>query len=652
MEETVDKGIEQLAADTIRTLSMDAVQQANSGHPGAPMGMADMAVVLWSRFLRVDPKNPTWENRDRFVLSAGHASMLLYSVLHLAGFPLSIEDIKQFRQWGSVTPGHPEIDVPRGIETTTGPLGQGFATGVGMAIAESHLSAEFGADLIDHRTYGFVSDGDLMEGVASEAASLAGHLGLGKLIYLYDDNGITLVGPTGWTYTEDAAQRFDAYGWHTVSVDGHDRAAIAEAVAVAIAEGDRPSLVSCKTHIGYGSPSKQDSASAHGSPLGADEIERVKEGMGWSHEPFHVPNEVYAFFANALDDHRQEASEWQRNLEMKLAGDPVLATAWHRHFSPEPAVIPVPAYDAGAKVATRAISGDVINAFADERIDIVGGSADLASSNNTLIKSSGDFAVADRTGRNIRFGVREHAMGAIVNGINIHGGMRAYGGTFLTFADYMRGAIRLGALMGAPSIWVFTHDSIFLGEDGPTHQSVEHVASLRTIPNLWVVRPANAAEVAGAWEVALNRTEGPTALVLTRQGVPAGATAAMPVAKGGYVIREGDDAVIVATGSEVETAVGAAELLAVKGKSIRVVSMPCIEAFLVQDADYRSSVLGGLPVASLEAGITFGWGDIVGSNGLSIGLDRFGASAPAGELAEQFGFTSVQVADKLQAWLG
>jgi transketolase len=648
----MDKGIEQLAADTIRTLSIDAVQKANSGHPGAPMGMADMAVVLWSKFLRVDPKNPTWENRDRFVLSAGHASMLLYSALHLAGFPISIEDIKQFRQWGSVTPGHPEIEVPLGIETTTGPLGQGFATGVGMAIAESYLSEKFGQEIIDHRTFGFVSDGDLMEGVASEAASLAGHLGLGKLIYLYDDNGITLVGPTGWSYTEDAAKRFDAYGWHTLSVDGHDRSAIAEAIAAGIAEGNRPSLISCKTHIGYGSPSKQDSASAHGSPLGAEEIELVKKGMGWDYEPFHVPSDVYTFFAKALDDHRQEASEWQRNLEMRLAGDSVFAAKWRQHFSPEPVVVPVPEYDAGAKVATRAISGAVINAFADVRPDVVGGSADLASSNNTLITSSGDFAASDRTGRNIRFGVREHAMGAIVNGITIHGGMRAYGGTFLTFADYMRGAIRLGALMGAPSVWVFTHDSIFLGEDGPTHQSVEHVASLRTIPNLWVMRPANAAEVAGAWEVALNRTEGPTALVLSRQGLPVGDTARVPVAQGGYVVRDGDDAVLVATGSEVETALGAADLLAEQGKSIRVVSMPCIEAFAAKDAGYRSTVLGdGLPIASLEAGVTFGWGDVIGSDGLAIGLDRFGASAPASVLAEKFGFTVGQVAAKIETWL-
>lgn len=649
----MQKSIEQLAADTIRTLSIDAVQKANSGHPGAPMGMADMAVVLWSRFLRVDPKNPTWENRDRFVLSAGHASMLLYSALHLAGFPLTIEDLKNFRQWGSPTAGHPEIDHELGIETTTGPLGQGFATGVGMAIAEAHLSDKFGRELIDHRTFGFVSDGDLMEGIASEAASLAGHLELGKLIYLYDDNGISLVGPTSWTYTEDVLQRFDAYGWQTMSVDGHDRAAIAEAISAGIAEADRPTLISCKTHIGYGSPNKQDSASAHGSPLGDDEIALVKQNFGWEYEPFHVPAEVYSFFTKALDDRRQEASEWSRNLEMKLASDDGLAAAWRQHFSPEPVVLQTPDYDAGAKVATRAISGAIINAFAEQRPDVIGGSADLASSNNTLIKASTDFSATDRSGRNIRFGVREHAMAAIANGISVHGGMRGFGATFLTFVDYMRGAVRLGALMGAPSVWVLTHDSIFLGEDGPTHQSVEHVASLRAIPNLHVIRPATAAEVAGAWQLALNRTDGPTALILTRQGLPVGDPAPVPVAKGGYIVREGKDAVVVATGSELPTALAAAEVLAEEGHSIRVVSMPCVEAFLAQDDDYRVSVLGdGLPLASIEAGVTFGWGNVVGQAGLKIGIDTFGASAPAGVLAEQFGFTPEKVADKLRSWLG
>lgn len=644
--------IEQLAANAIRALSMDAVQRANSGHPGAPMGMADMAVVLWSRFLRVDPGDPQWTNRDRFVLSPGHASMLLYSVLHLAGFPISMDDIKQFRQWGSITPGHPEIDVAIGVETTTGPLGQGFATGVGMAMAEAHLRAKFGKDLVDHRTFGIVSDGDLMEGIASEAASLAGHLGLGRLIYLYDDNAVTLVGPTSWTYTEDVPQRFAAYGWQTMTVDGHDQEAIAAAITEAIADEARPTLISCKTHIGFGSPNKQDSSAAHGSPLGEEEVALTKKALGWKEEPFHVPHAAYDFFAKALDRHRQSRSEWERNLEMRLGSDPELAAAWASHFDPRPISIPVPDYEADAKVATRAVSGAVINAFAGERPDVFGGAADLASSTDTLIKGSPDFSAQDRGGRSIRFGVREHAMGGAVNGITIHGGLRSYGATFLTFSDYMRGAIRLGALMGVPSVWVFTHDSIFLGEDGPTHQSIEHVTALRAIPNLYVIRPGNAAEVAGAWEVALNRTDGPTALIFSRQGLPVGGKDRAPVDRGGYVVREGSDAVLVATGSELSTALGAAEVLAAAGTSLRVVSMPCVEAFRKQDEAYRSEVLGDdLPVASLEAGVTFGWGDIIGSGGLAIGLDRFGASAPAGVLAEKFGFTPDQVAARIRDWL-
>lgn len=645
--------IEQLAANTIRALSMDAVQKANSGHPGAPMGMADMAVVLWSKFLRVDPTNPTWENRDRFVLSNGHASMMLYSILHLTGFAITIEDIKSFRQWGSVTPGHPERDVSRGIETTTGPLGQGFGTGVGFAIAEAKLNERFGSELIDHYTYGFVSDGDIMEGIAAEAASLAGHLGLGKLVYLYDDNDITLVGPKSWSYNEDTLARFDAYGWQTLQVDGHDQQAIAEAIVAAHADVARPSLISCRTHIAFGSPHKQDSASAHGSPLGEEEVALTKQALGWEYEPFQVPGEVYSFFTESMADRRQEASDWHRRFETKLAADQELARAWDKHFKQGPISIRVPHYEEGKKVATRAVSGDVINAIADERPELIGGSADLASSNNSLIKSSGDLTALDRTGRNIRFGIREHAMGAIVNGVNVHGGMRAFGATFLTFSDYMRGAIRLGALMDAPSIWVYTHDSIFLGEDGPTHQSIEHAAALRAIPNLWLVRPGNAAEVAGAWELALNRVEGPTALSLSRQGLPVGGSDPVPVAKGAYVVREGSDAVLVATGSELATALDAAQILEDEGRSIRVVSMPCREAFMAQDDAYKASVLGDdLPLASVEAGTTFGWGDIVGKDGLAIGIDHFGASAPGPVLGEKFGFTAEQVAARVHTWLG
>jgi len=648
----VAQDIDQLAANAIRALTMDAVQRAKSGHPGGPMGMADMAVVLFGKFLRVDPKNPTWENRDRFVLSAGHASMLLYSALHLSGFPISMEDIRNFRQFGSPTAGHPELDVELGIETTTGPLGQGLATGIGMAIAETKLNDIFGSDLVDHRTYGIVSDGDIMEGVSMEAASLAGHLELGKLIYLYDDNDITLDGPKHWSYSEDTLQRFAAAGWHTLQIDGHDRAAVAEAITAGIAEEARPTLISCKTHIAYGSPNKQDSSAAHGSPLGDDEITLVREALGWEHKPFHVPAEVYDFFTEAFSRRRQLASEWQRNFEMRMAGDEELRAAWNAHFHSKPITVPVPEYDQGASVATRAISGDVINTIAPERPELIGGSADLTPTNNSYIESSTNFSAQDRGARNFRFGVREHGMGAVVNGINLHGGLRCYGATFLTFSDYMRGAIRLGALMGVPSIWILTHDSILLGEDGPTHQSIEQLAALRAMPNLWVIRPGNAAETAGAWEVALNRLEGPTALVFSRQGVAVGDMEPVPVAKGAYVAKEGSDAVLVATGSELQTALGAAEILSGEGTSLRVVSMPCREAFEAQDAAYRTEVLGeGLPIASLEAAVTFGWTDVIGSDGLAIGIDHYGASAPAAVLAEEFGFTPAKVAAKLVSWL-
>ena len=644
--------LEQLAADTIRVLAMDAVQKANSGHPGLPMGAADLAVVLWSRFLTVDPAEPQWPDRDRFVLSAGHGSMVLYSLLHLAGFPVTMDDIKNFRQWGSPTPGHPEREPHLGIETTTGPLGQGFGTGVGMAIAEAHLRDKFGSDLVDHRTFGLVSDGDLMEGVASEAASLAGHLELDKLIYLYDDNGISLTGPTFWTFSEDVPKRFDAYGWHTPTVDGHDRAAVGEAIAAAIAEESRPTLISCKTHIGYGSPNKQDTAAAHGSPLGHDEIALVKEAIGWTLPPFEVPAEIREWFSSAMERGAEARKKWAVRLESRMA-DEETAASWAAHFEPRSVSLAVPDYEPDSSVATRKTSGVVLQEAAALRPDLMGGSADLASSTNTLIGDSADFSAADRGARNLRFGVREHAMGAAVNGITLHGGMRGYGATFLTFSDYMRGSVRLGALMGAPSIWVWTHDSVFLGEDGPTHQAVEHVAALRAIPNLWVIRPASPAEVAAAWEVAINRTDGPTALLLTRQGLPVPVEkAGAPVARGGYVALDGDDAVLVATGSEVWVALAAAGLLAERGISLRVVSMPCVEAFREQNSEYRGNILGSdLPVASLEAGVTFGWSAITGAAGLNLGIDHYGASAPAGVLAEKFGFTPEAVSSRIEAWL-
>jgi transketolase len=633
-------------------LSIDAIQKANSGHPGMPMGMSDLAVVLWGQFLNVDPDAPDWHDRDRFVLSNGHGSMLLYALLHLSGFPVSMDDIRNFRQWGYSTAGHPELEPEIGVEVTTGPLGQGFGMGVGLALAEDHLRAKLGADLVDHYTYGFVSDGDLMEGVAAEAASLAGHLGLGRLIYIYDDNAITLVGPTEWTFTENVPQRFDAYGWHTLTVDGHDRGAIREAIAAARAESERPTLISAKTHIGYGS-SKQDSAASHGSPLGEEEVERVRERFGWPHPPFVVPAEVYDFMDSAMNRGRGRRAAWQERHSAVLAANEELATLYRAHFEPSHVTVAIPDFEAGSKVASRAMGGTVLNALAADRVDLIGGSADLASSTNSLITASGDFSKEDRTARNIRFGVREHAMGAIVNGMTVHGGVRAFGATFFQFADYMRGAVRLGALMGVPSVWVFTHDSIFLGEDGPTHQPIGHMAAMRAIPNLWVIRPATPAEVAGAWEVAIARTAGPTALVLSRQGLPVPSDAApVPLAKGGYVVADGTDAVIVATGSELALALAARDQLAAREISVRVVSMPCVEAFNEQDAAYRRSVLGpDMPIASLEAAVTFGWGDMTGSSGLNIGIDEFGASAPAGVLAEKYGFTPDAVAARVADWL-
>jgi transketolase len=645
---------EKLAADTIRVLAMDAVQKANSGHPGMPMGMADIATVLWGHYLKVDPQHPMWPDRDRFVVSNGHGSMLLYALLHLSGFDITMHDIENFRQWGSPTPGHPEVDHHRGIETTTGPLGQGFGTAVGMALAEAHLNARFGDDLVDHNTYVFCSDGDLMEGITSEAASLAGHWRLGKLVAFYDDNAITLEGPAAWTLTENVVQRFEAYGWHTVTVDGHDRAAVSGAIDVALAATDRPTLIDCKTHIGFGSPAKQDTASAHGSPLGEEEVSRTREALGWELAPFHVPGQVYDFFHHAMERGQQARSEWERRLDMIGSADGALASAWHGHHDPQPVKLAAPSYEPGKAVATRAMSGAVIQQLCDVRPDVLTGEADLAGSTKSEYAGAGHFASDDRSGRNVRYGVREHAMGAIVNGITLHGGLRAFGSTFLTFSDYMRGAVRLSALMELPSVWVWSHDSVFLGEDGPTHQPVEHLAALRAIPNLWVVRPATPGEVAGAWQVAVNRLEGPTAIVLSRQNVPVPDEDIDPsvVAEGAYVARRGGDAVVVATGSELSVALAAAGILEDRGVSLRVVSMPCVEAFAARPDHERSAVLGeGLPVASLEAAATFGWAGITGPDGCNIGIDHFGESAPWEEIAERLGLTAEAVAERLAAWL-
>ncbi|MBT8207217.1 MAG: transketolase [Acidimicrobiia bacterium] len=643
------------AADAIRVLSMDAVQKANSGHPGMPMGMADLATVLWGRHLIVDPTDPHWLDRDRFVVSNGHGSMLLYAVLHLSGFDLSMDDIRNFRQWGHPTAGHPEIEVERGIEMTTGPLGQGFGSAIGMAVAEAQLEAKFGSDLVDHKTYVFCSDGDLMEGVAAEAASLAGHLELGKVIAIYDDNHISLEGPTSWTFTENVVQRFESYGWHTIVVDGHDHVAIDQAIEEAKSTIGRPTLIDAKTHIGFGSPNKQDSAKAHGSPLGDDEIALVRQELGWDLPPFEIPEDVYKYFHTAMQRGTEAHQAWDARHESLISSGGELAADWAAHFDPQPVRLDAPSYEAGKAAATRAMSGKVIQQIGEQRMDFITGDADLAGSTKSLIDDASDFSKEDRTGRNIRYGVREHAMGAMVNGMNIHGGVRAFGSTFLTFSDYMRGSVRLGALMETPSIWVWTHDSIFLGEDGPTHQSIEHVAALRAIPELWVFRPATPGEVAGSWQAAMNRLDGPSALILTRQNLPIPAEDVAPdaVAKGGYIALPGTDATIVATGSELHVAMQAAGLLGEHGLSIRVVSMPCLELFEAQGDSYRRQVLGdGIPVASIEAATTFGWAAITGADGLRIGIDHFGASAPYEVLAEQYGFTPRAVAERLAGWLG
>jgi transketolase len=660
---------DRLAIDTIRTLSIDAVQKANSGHPGAPMGMAPMAFVLWTRFLRHAPTHPDWPDRDRFVLSAGHASMLLYSLLHLTGYAVRLEDLESFRQWGSITPGHPEYGLTPGVEATTGPLGQGVANAVGMAIAERRLRAEFdrpGHDIVDHWTYGICSDGDLQEGIASEAASLAGHLRLGRLILLYDDNHIQLDGPTAMAFSEDVPARFDAYGWHTQRVaDGNDTEAIAAAIERA-REDPRPSLIAVRTHIGFGSPNKQDSQKAHGAPLGPDEVRLTKEAYGWDPDrSFVVPESALEVLRSAVPRGDALVAEWEGRMDRYAADHPDLAHELRRRLAGE--LRPgwesaLPATDTGVEVATRNASQASINAVAEVVPELFGGSADLSESNLTDVKGAGDFG-PDEAGRNLRFGVREHAMGGIANGIAYHGGFIPYAATFLTFSDYMRGAVRLAALSELHVIYVWTHDSVGLGEDGPTHQPVEHYAALRAIPNVWFVRPADANEAAAAWGLAIERRDGPVALALTRQKLPtlAGTAELAPegVRRGGYVLRPASteaaggrpDVILIATGSEVQLAVAAAETLEGDSIAARVVSLPCWERFEAQDAAYRDEVLPpevGRRV-SIEMGVSFGWDRWVGDEGAIIALDRFGASAPAGTILRAFGFTPDRVADVARA---
>jgi len=659
--------LDRLAINTIRTLSIDGVQKANSGHPGAPMGAATMAYVLWTRFLRHAPTDPSWPDRDRFVLSAGHASMLLYSLLHLTGYDVSLDDLRSFRQWGSRTPGHPEYGLTAGVEATTGPLGQGFANAVGMAIAERRLGAEFNRDghtVVDHRTYGICSDGDLQEGVASEAASLAGHLRLGKLVMLYDDNRIQLDGPTDWAWSEDVLKRFDAYRWHTQRVDdGNDIEAIAGAIEAARAD-ERPSLIAVRTHIGFGSPNRQDTQKAHGQPLGEDEVRLTKEAYGWDPDAqFLVPDDVRTNFAVAVDRGRELVGEWRERVHRYQADQPELAAELQRRLQgrlPDGWDGGLKTYPAGEEIATRNASQDAIQALAEPLPELFGGAADLSESNLTDVKANGhDHFTADSPGRNLRFGVREHGMGGAANGIAYHGGFMPYVATFLTFSDYMRGSVRLAALSGLHVIYVWTHDSVGLGEDGPTHQPVEHYAALRAIPNLWFVRPGDPNEASAAWALAVERhTEapsGPVALSLTRQKLPVLAGTAEKaragLRRGGYVLREASggtpEVVLIGTGSELQLAMGAATALEDAGTPTRVVSLPCWERFEAQDTAYRDEVLppGIRARVAVEAGVSLGWERWVGSDGAIVGLDHFGASAPAGTIFERFGFTVDRVAD-------
>jgi transketolase len=652
---------DQLCIDAIRALSMDAIQKANSGHPGLPMAMAPAAFVLYRNIMRHDPADPTWPDRDRFLLSAGHGSMLLYSILHLTGYDLSMDEIKNFRQWGSLTPGHPERDrvhVTPGVEVTTGPLGQGFANGVGMAMAEKFLREHYGEEVQNHHVYAIVSDGDLMEGISAEAASLAGQLGLGRIVYLYDDNDISLDGPTSLSFDrEDVDKRFEAYGWHVLDVrDANDTVALEAAIRAGQRVEDRPTIIRVKSIIGYPSPNKQGSSKAHGAALGEDEVRLTKEVMGWDPDKqFHVPDEVYAAFS-MKDDGAKAHAEWTERFAGWKDANPDLAEEWERAWDGKP--LPglgdaLPKEWDKDKLATRGAGQKVMAAFEHEVPTMVGGAADLSESTKTEFPDSERYT-AKRAGRNVFFGVREHGMGAAVNGMAAHGGIvRPYGSTFLQFADYMRGAIRLSALTGLPTAWVFTHDSVGLGEDGPTHQPVEHFAALRAIPGLVVLRPADATETAESWRVILEDLEGPAALILSRQDLPVldrsvyGAVSG--VGKGAYVLADAEDAqvTIIATGSEVQVALAARDQLVVPA---RVVSMPSWELFEQQDDDYQESVLPvDLPTVSVEAGVRQGWERYADA---IVSIDRFGASAPGTMVLEKLGITADNVVAHAQELLG
>jgi transketolase len=684
-DETANTDLDQLCINTIRTLSLDAVQKAESGHPGLPLGAAPMAYVLWTRFLRHNPRNPKWENRDRFLLSAGHGSMLLYSLLHLTGYDLPLDELKNFRQWGSKTPGHPEYGLTPGVEITTGPLGQGFANGVGMAMGAAHLGAKFNQkdfSLIDHHVYAIVSDGDLMEGVASEAASLAGHLKLGKLIYLYDDNKVTIEGFTSLAFSEDVPKRFEAYGWHTVTVaDGNNLDAIEAAIREAQSVGDKPSLISVKTVIGYGMPTA-GTRKAHSDAPGEEAVRETKRHLGWPEDKqFYVPDEALAHFREAVDRGAAQEAQWQALVGEYDEKHPELGSQWRAMMKGElPAgwETHLPNFAEPKSVATRVASGEVINALAPHLPMLIGGSADLGVSNNTDIKGGGDFEAGSYEGRIIHFGVREHAMGSTLTGISLNGGLIPYGGTFLTFSDYMRPAIRLAALSEVQVIYVFTHDSIGLGEDGPTHQPIEHIAALRAIPHLFVIRPADPAEVSEAWRIAILRRNAPTALALTRQKVGVidrtRYSSADGLRRGGYILAEAESGnggsdladgavarplgrapqlVIIATGSEVSLALEARAQLQAEGIPTRVVSLPCWELFEEQADHYRNQVLPSSVTARLavEAGVRQGWDRYVGPAGDVICLDRFGASAPGDVAMKNLGFNVENVLKRAKALL-
>lgn len=660
-----EQQIDDLCINTIRFLSVDMVQKAKSGHPGAPLGASPMTYTLWDRFLKHNPADPVWPDRDRFILSAGHASAMLYSLLHLTGYNLSLDEIKNFRQWESKTPGHPEIGLVPGVELSTGPLGQGFANGVGMALAEKWLAAHYNKpdnNIIDHYTYALVSDGDLQEGVASEAASLAGTLRLGKLIYLYDDNDISIEGSTDITFTEDVGKRFEAYGWQVVGpVDGMNVTEVEGAIKKAQAEKEKPSIIICRTTIGYGSPNKANKASSHGEPLGEEEVVLTKENLGWPEkEPFAVPADALAHFREALDRGAKAQQAWEAKMDSYRKAYPEDAAKLEADLSGE-----LPAgWDEGIDslfesvdkpMATREASGKVMNLVAPRIHALLGGSADLGPSNKTVLADCGSYGMENYCGRNLHFGIREHAMGSIANGMSVHGGTIPYTATFFVFSDYMRPPIRMAALMGIRSIYVFSHDSIGVGEDGPTHQPIEQLMGLRTVPGLVTIRPADATETAEAWKIALERKNGPTALILSRQNLPVidrkGNAPAAGVRKGAYILKDADgkpDVIIMATGSEVSVALDAGKLLAEKGVKARIVSMPSWELFNAQSEDYRNSVLPPDIRArvSVEAGTTVGWERYVGLDGTAVGIPHFGASAPANILFEKFGINAQNVADK------